>query len=306
MAWSRKHHLSAYYIQVCWTQIGGPFPVPCTWGCLQALFCVEWCYSCFLQFPKHDALESSLIDSRSSWPFPPWNGQKNEAAAAAAGGSSSNSRDGGSSKDMIMSGDNSMLNMIHIHQIVCNREWCEEREESSSFWTHLRIPGYLYLVGMGQVTIVHSENIPHCHFRGSHLFYHQHFPAPFNTSYQQLLWSLVARTSDLPSDLLKLQSIGKPHLAHGFVYFDKVVNKVHPGFPDLLESSRMGRWWVRREWRQHWRDVSRRTHSKYEITLFAVDSFHFDETSSLSTVLGCVCVWVCLCMCVCVYVSNQI
>ena len=126
---------------------------------------------------------------------------------------------------------------------------------------------------------------------------------PFNTSYQQLLWSLVARTSDLPSDLLKLQSIGKPHLAHGFVYFDKVVNKVHPGFPDLLESSRMGRWWVRREWRQHWRNVSRKTHSKYEITFFAVDSFHFNKTSLLSTVHGCVCVCVCVCahvyVCIC-------
>lgn len=142
-----------------------------------------------------------------------------------------------------------MLKMINRYHIFCNREWCEEIEESSSSGTHLRIPGYFYLVGMEQVTIVHSENTPYCHIRGSHLFYHQHFPAPFNTSYQQLLWSLVARTSDLPSDLLKLQSIGKPHLAHGFVYFDKV-NKVHPGFPELLESHRIGRGCVRRECRQ--------------------------------------------------------
>lgn len=46
----------------------------------------------FLQFPEHEALECSLIGSRSSWPFPACNGQNNkadtpqaEAEAAAAG-----------------------------------------------------------------------------------------------------------------------------------------------------------------------------------------------------------------------------
>lgn len=91
---------------------------------------------------------------------------------------SSSSRVGRGSKDLSMPRVSSVVTMINIQQIVCNREWGQRIEKSSSSLTQLAVPVSLYLVEMGQVTMGQSEETPHCHIRGSHLFYHQHIPAP--------------------------------------------------------------------------------------------------------------------------------